>query len=90
MFTLQPESVKIVRRQPYVIRAFAPAAVRYQWYRNGKPVAGETGSTLTVVHPQDGETHDYRVVAYRDDSNYTVSDTATITAVRKGFIIMMQ
>lgn len=84
VFTLQPESVKIVRRQPYVIKAFAPAAVRYQWYRDGKPVAGETGSTLTVVHPQDGETHDYRVVAYRDDRNYTVSGTATLTAVRKG------
>ena len=89
VFTVQPVSCKVVRRQPYVIQSFAPAAIRYQWYVDGKPVVGETGATFTVTLPNDGDTHAYRVVAYRDDDNYTVSDTATLTAVRKGMTILL-
>ena len=89
VFMIQPTSCKVVRRQPYVIQSFAPAASRYQWYVDGKPIAGETGATLTVTLPNEGDTHDYRVVAYRDDDNYTVSEMAALTAVRKGMAISL-
>ena len=88
VFTVQPQSGNIVRRQPYVIQSFAPAAAHYQWYVDGKPIIGETGATLTVTLPNEGDAHTYRVVAYRDDDNYTVSETATLTAVRKGMTIL--
>ena len=80
----------VVRRRPHVIQAFAPAASRYQWYMDGKPISGETGATLTVTLPNVGDTHTYKVVAYRDDDNYTVSETATLIAVREGTMVRFQ
>jgi hypothetical protein len=90
VFTVQPASCTVVRRQPYVIRAFAPAASRYQWYVDGTPISGETGATLTVTLPNAGESHSYKVVAYRDDDNYTVSETATLIAIREGTALRLQ
>ena len=81
VFTVQPQTATIVKRRPYILSAFAPAATRYQWYVDGKPISGETGAALTVMLPNAGDAHAYRVVAYIDDDNYTVSETATLTAV---------
>ena len=89
VFTVQPQTATIVKRTPYIISAFAPAACRYQWYVDGKPISGETGATLTVTLPNEGDTHAYRVVAYIDDDNYTVSETATLTAVPVGMKVMI-
>ena len=88
VFTVQPASGTVARRRPFVLRAFAPAASRYQWYVDGKPISGETGATLTVVLPDMGETHTYRVVAYIDDDNYTVSETATLSV--RGTMVRFQ
>ena len=89
-FTVQPASGMVVRRRSSVLRAFAPAASRYQWYVDGKPIIGETGATLTVVLPNEGDTHAYWVVAYIDADNYTVSETATLIAVREGITVRIQ
>ena len=90
VFTVQPQTATIDMRRPYIISAFAPAACRYQWYVDGKPISGETGATLTVMLPNEGDTHAYRVVAYIDDDNYTVSETATITAVPAGTQVLIR
>ena len=89
-FTVQPQTATIVMRRPYIISAFAPAATRYQWYMDGTPIIGETGATLTVMLPNEGDTHAYRVVAYIDDDNYTVSETATLTAVPAGTQVLIR
>jgi hypothetical protein len=89
IFTVQPQTATIVKRRPYTLSAFAPAACRYQWYVDGKPISGETGATLTVILPNEGDTHVYRVVAYIDDDNYTVSETATLTAIPVGMQVMI-
>ena len=88
VFTMQPQSAKIKRGMTHVLQAFAPGAVRYQWYRDGRPIAGETGASLSVLLTSNGETRDYRVVAYIDSENYTVSETATLTAYTPGLTVM--
>ena len=88
VFTVQPQTATIVKRRPYILSAFAPAATRYQWYVDGKPISGETGAALTVMLPNAGDAHAYRVVAYIDDDNYTVSETATLTAVPAGMQVL--
>ena len=90
MFTVKPESGSVVKGEQNILTAFAPAAVRYQWYKDGRPVNGATGPTLTIMHQEVGETHDYMVVAYRDDNNYTVSATAAIIAVNRGLDIRIR
>ena len=90
VFTVKPESGSVVKGEQNILTAFAPAAVRYQWYKDGRPVNGATGPTLTIMHQEVGETHDYMVVAYRDDNNYTVSATAAIIAVNRGLDIRIR
>jgi len=82
-FLLQPVSVKIARDETDVVMtAYAPGAVRYQWRKNGVPMAGMTGSVLVATMARSEKSAVFDVIAYLDASNYTLSEPAT--AIRKG------
>ena len=82
-FLLQPASLKIDRDETEVVlTSYAPGAVRYQWRKNGVPMAGMTGSVLVTTMVRSEKSAAFDVVAYLDNENYTVSVQATIE--RKG------
>ncbi|MBR3222915.1 MAG: hypothetical protein IKF72_11900 [Kiritimatiellae bacterium] len=78
VFTIQPQSAQVSRKQPYTLRAFAPAAVRYQWYEDGRPIANATTITLTVTLVNLGEAHEYKAFAFGYDGSVSESETASL------------
>lgn len=48
IFYSKPESCTVPYGESVELKAFAPGAVAYQWYRDGEAVEGATDSTLTV------------------------------------------
>ena len=78
VFTIQPQSALVSRNQPYTFQAFAPAATRYQWYEDGRPIAGATSTALTVTLANLSEAHEYKVFAFGYDGSVSESETATL------------
>ena len=89
-FLLQPASVKIDRGETEVVlTSYAPGAVRYQWRKNGVPMAGMTGSVLLTTMGRTEKSAVFDVVAYLDNENYTVSVQATVER-RGGCIVILR
>ena len=76
-FTVQPQPATVGLGKPHTLHAFAPGAVRYQWYKGATPIVGATTAWLDV-DTSTPEKARYSVVAYADDANYTVSDMVTV------------
>ena len=76
-FTIQPEPAVVGIGRPHALHAFAPGAVRYQWYKGVTPIAGATTAWLEL-DTSTPEKARYSVVAYADDANYTASETVTV------------
>jgi hypothetical protein len=64
-FTLSPISTSACLGQPASFTVFATGAqpISYQWRRNGAPIAGATGATLTLGTTQLSDTASYDCVA---------------------------
>ena len=76
-FTIQPQPATVGIGKPHALHAFAPGAVRYQWFKGTTPIPGATGAWLDV-DTGTPEKARYSVIAYADDANYTVSETVTV------------
>lgn len=48
-FYLNPQATTVQVRRTTTLSAWAPSALGYQWYCDGEPLEGETGSTLTIA-----------------------------------------
>jgi hypothetical protein len=77
-FTRQPTSGETVLGVPFVLTAYAPAAARYQWRKDGVEIVGETDATCEVVETRKG-TAVYDVIAYDAYGRTVTSATATVT-----------
>ena len=86
-------ATKVYARQTVEFTASAPGATSYRWLKNGVPIEGATGGTLTVDwrNPKNASTDTYRAVAVYAYGSSTVEsgDSAemTVTNVPMGVVI---
>ena len=88
-FTRQPESGETVLGVPFVLTAYAPAAARYQWRKNGLEIAGETSATCEVVETRKGSAV-YDVIAYDAYGRTVTSLTATVVFKSGGTTLLVR
>jgi len=88
-FTIQPQPATVGIGKPHALHAFAPGAVRYQWFKGTTPIPGATGAWLDV-DTGTPEKARYSVVAYADDANYTVSETVTVRVSDKSTCVFVR
>ena len=88
-FTIQPRPATIGIGKPHALHAFAPGAVRYQWFKGTTPIPGATGAWLDV-DTGTPEKARYSVVAYADDANYTASDTVTVCVASRDTLLIIR
>ena len=88
-FTIQPQPAVVRKGSPCSLHAFAPGAVRYQWYKGATPIAGATSAWLELdtSTPEDAM---YSVVAYTDDANYTASERVLVRVYHNGTQILIR
>jgi gliding motility-associated-like protein/uncharacterized repeat protein (TIGR01451 family) len=69
------QSIQIEPGKSIVFRADASGGLKYQWYKNNNPIAGQDQQTLTVTTPGD-----YTVIAFNTaDCSSIVSDPFKVT-----------
>jgi pectin methylesterase-like acyl-CoA thioesterase len=75
-----PAPVTVARGEPAELRvtALAIPAATYQWFRNGKPIAGATAQTLSLAAVLASDTGRY-TVSVSNAAGLTVSRAATLT-----------
>jgi len=66
----------------FTVTALGAGTIRYQWYFNGNPINGGTGSTLTVTNVQPVNQGNY-YCTLRDDYNVATSAVVPMTVVTK-------
>ena len=88
-FTIQPRPATVGIGKPHALHAFAPGAVRYQWFKGTTPIPGATGAWLDV-DTGTPEKARYSVVAYADDANYTASDTVTVCVASRDTLLIIR
>ncbi|MFC7501749.1 hypothetical protein, partial [Nocardioides sp. GCM10030258] len=66
-----------------------PASVAYQWLANGTPIAGATGTTLTLKGPQAGKRISVRVTAQRPAYTDALAVSAQTAVVVKGKVQLL-
>lgn len=78
--TAQPQSqtVNVGANVTFSVSAGGTAPFTYQWRKDGVPIAGATGSTLTLSNVQTGNAGGYSVVVTNSVGSAT-SNTATLT-----------
>lgn len=76
----QPQSVIAGDAASFSVSIFGTPQVRYQWRRNGTPLAGETRANLNLAAVQAADAGNYDVVA-SNDTTQTTSRSATLTIV---------
>ena len=74
---------------PMLITAYAPAAARYQWRKNGVAIAGATDPTCSVVELQTGSVV-YDVVAYDAYGRAVTSASATVRFKNGGTTVFVR
>lgn len=80
--TPQPQSMTVSAGYPVTFGAGAksPAAVSYQWLKDGQPILGATNSTFTIANVQPGDAALYSVIASNALGSVT-SSNATLTVL---------
>ena len=80
LITLQPQSqtVTVGKSAQLVITAIGATAPTYQWYFNGNPLSGATGSTLSLAAVHNSDAGNYTVIATNSLGSAT-SQIATLT-----------
>lgn len=61
----------------FAVAATGNGTLRYQWYKDGGAIAGQTGATLSLANAQRGDVGYYRVVV-TDDFSSTISADAAL------------
>ena len=92
-FTTQPQDGTVFADGTLTLKAFAPAAVGYQWYKDGKALEGETDETLGVSWQRKPRTAVYTVKATFNPGGTTVvveSDPATVTFCPNGALMIIR
>ena len=84
-----PETVRRVGTGDIVLSVYAPDAVSYQWRKDGVPISNATGREL-VITDKVASRGTYDVVAYIDNANYTVSQSARVTVYSKSTVITVR
>jgi fibronectin-binding autotransporter adhesin len=87
--TSQPQSqtVNVGGTAQFSVGATGPAALTYQWFFGGNPIAGETNAILIISNVQTNHAGSYSVVVSdgaptaSSPANLTVNQAPTITAV---------
>ena len=84
-----PETKRLVGTGDVVLSVYAPDAVSYQWRKDGVPIPSATRRELVITDKV--ESHGtYDVVAYIDNANYTVSQSARVTVYSKSTVITVR
>ena len=95
-FQVAPEATRVSYGRTKELRCFAAGAQRYEWRKNGEPIDGETGETLTVAWEKietDGHTVEYSVRPVYSVFNETVigeAATAEVTCPSVGMAIILK
>ena len=92
-FYEDPQSGSAAQGEPFVLSAFAPAAVSYQWLKDGLPIEGATDETYAVTWQRRGPDAEYAVRA--DFIRYGVrvqgvSATATVGNRPSGMCLIVR
>jgi hypothetical protein len=77
----QPEDATFSTGEPGKLIVEATGATGYQWYHNGQPLAGETGSTLLLDDPKSSDAGSY-YVAVANAGGAVNSNPVTVTIVQ--------
>ena len=81
-----PFTKRLVGTGDVVLSVYAPDAVSYQWRKDGVPIPSATLREL-VISDQMASHGTYDVVAYIDNANYTVSQSARVTVYSKSTVL---
>jgi len=81
VITGQPVNQVVTAGQPvtFTVTASGPAALGYQWTRNGNDINGATGSTYTINSTTTGDSGAVFRVVVTSGGNSTTSNAATLT-----------
>lgn len=80
VFTLQPDlALTIVQTDDLSLTAAATGATSYQWFKDGSPISGQTGTTLNIYNFAFADGGTYFLRAYNSELAYTDSDNSVIT-----------
>ncbi|MCU0796311.1 MAG: Ig-like domain-containing protein, partial [Akkermansiaceae bacterium] len=71
-------SAAIGRRAVFDVSALSATWVRYQWFFNGQAIPGQTAANLIIDPVRESDLGNYHV-EIRNNENFAVSDTATLT-----------
>ena len=86
VFTLQPQGGRVKLHEPLTLAAYAPNAVRYQWRKDGVPIAGAAQSTYDVPTDQAAKPV-YDVVAYDASGRRATSAAAALDISSGGTVL---
>lgn len=87
----QPQSCTISVQGSHTLSAYAPGAVGYQWFKNGKLVEGAISATLDVDwHKGTPRSDVYQCVALYSVFGYAASDAVTVTNDRTGALLLVR
>jgi hypothetical protein len=78
--TAQPESVVLNLGMPakFTVQATGTGALSYQWYKDGTPIAGQTGTSFRIAAAGNSDIGAY-TVSVTDANGTTMSAPATLT-----------
>lgn len=79
VFVAQPADAEVCAGHQAAFSASANGAVRYQWYKDGVPLTGVGGRTLTLVTPRAEDEGLYHVVAFNQCGGQTESRKARLS-----------
>jgi hypothetical protein len=83
---IQPVDVTGIASQPAMLSVTAEGAgLRYQWFKDGSPVAGAVGATLAFASLQSADVGSYHVVVY-NTSGAIPSAGAALTVLYAAYI----
>ena len=88
---VQPDALtkRLLGAGDIVLSVYAPDAVSYQWRKDGVPIPNATGRELVITDKV--ESHGtYDVVAYIDNANYTVSQSARATVFHRATVFLVR
>lgn len=90
-FAQQPEGGTVKVNKTLTLKAFAPGADGYQWFKNNQLIEGAVSDTLTVDWRK-GRPHqdEYRCVARYAIWGYAESSVATVEYATKGLFLVIK